>query len=148
MYKSLWILGFLLPLSAAAKNPVVIDSVTMAPLPGAPVFNSRGILIGTAFDDGTLPQLLSSDYPVTVKYMGYRDYTCAQPGDSLIRMTESSYTLPEVVADSKDNSILHILGFVRDHSTLATYTDTVTLFREKWVDFMIPGSKVKRFRGG
>ncbi len=38
----------------------------------------------------------------------------------------------------KDLRMMHILAYVRDYSELTTYTDTVTLFREKWVDFMLP----------
>lgn len=52
--------------------------------------------------------------------------------------------LPELTVESDRNKILHILAFVRDYSTLSTYTDTVFLFREKLVDYMlVPNSRVK-----
>ena len=57
------------------------------------------------------------------------------------------HDLPEVVVESHDKDVLHLLAYVREYSTLATFTDTVTLYREKWVDFMIPGTKVKRYDG-
>lgn len=55
--------------------------------------------------------------------------------------------LPEVVVKSGRNRILHILAYVREYSTLTTYTDTVFLFREKMVDYMLPPDKKSRFQG-
>ena len=57
------------------------------------------------------------------------------------------HVLPEFVYTSGENRVLHILAFVRDSSTLTTYTDTVILFREKWVDFMLPDRPTKKMRG-
>lgn len=53
--------------------------------------------------------------------------------------------LPEVLVLSKNHKVLHMLAYVREYSTLTTYTDTVFLFREKMVDYMLPaaGSKFK-----
>ena len=39
-----------------------------------------------------------------------------------------------------------MLAYVREYSTLTTYTDTVFLFREKMVDYMLPASGSK-FKG-
>lgn len=54
--------------------------------------------------------------------------------------------LPEVVVESPRHRILHILAYVRECSTLSTCTDTVFLFREKMVDYMLP-SKGVSFKG-
>ena len=57
---------------------------------------------------------------------------------------EPSYLeLPELQVNAKNSDVLHILGYVREYSTLTTYSDTVALFREKWVDFMAPAGKKK-----
>lgn len=40
-----------------------------------------------------------------------------------------------------------MLAYVREYSTLSTYSDTVTLFREKMVDFMIVPDRKMKFRG-
>jgi len=58
-----------------------------------------------------------------------------------------SYDLPELEVRPRNKPVLHMLGFVREYSTLATHTDTIYLFREKWVDFMVPGPKAKKFKG-
>lgn len=54
--------------------------------------------------------------------------------------------LPEVVVMSKKHKVLHILAYVREYSSLTTYTDTIFLFREKMVDYMQPTTKSK-FKG-
>jgi len=58
-----------------------------------------------------------------------------------------AYILPEFIYDPGENRALHILAFVRDSSSLTTYTDTVILFREKWVDLMLPERPTKKFKG-
>ncbi|MDE6805737.1 MAG: hypothetical protein K2J05_02910, partial [Muribaculaceae bacterium] len=42
--------------------------------------------------------------------------------------------LPEFVVESNENKYLHVLAYVREYSTLSTYTDTIFMFREKMVD--------------
>lgn len=58
-----------------------------------------------------------------------------------------AYTLPELKVDNKKYDVLHLLGYVREYSTLTTYTDTVFLFREKTVDFMVPTRRIRKFAG-
>lgn len=61
---------------------------------------------------------------------------------------ERTYSLPEVVVNPKKRQVLRLMGYVREYSTLTTYADTVFLFREKTVDFMIPTAKAaKKFKG-
>ena len=55
--------------------------------------------------------------------------------------------LPEVLVEAKKNSVLHILAYMREYSTLSGYSDTITLFREKMVDFMIPAGDERGFKG-
>ncbi len=54
--------------------------------------------------------------------------------------------LSEVLVLSKKHKLLHMLAYVREYSILTTYTDTVFLFREKMVDYMLPVSGAK-FKG-
>ena len=55
--------------------------------------------------------------------------------------------LDEVVVESAKRPVLHMLAYVREHSVLSTYDDTVYLFREKFVDFMLPPDGWKRRAG-
>lgn len=119
---------------------VVVDSVTGTPLPRASVFDRIGKLAGIGNDKGELPALSDEDYPITVRFMGYISAIVPQAADSIM-LRQSVAELPEMVVKSKKRRILHILGYIREYSMLTTYTDTVLLFREKTVDFMIPSKK-------
>lgn len=55
--------------------------------------------------------------------------------------------LPEVNVSTKHRPILHLTGYIREISTMSSSADTLMLYREKWVDFMIPTGKEKRFQG-
>lgn len=52
-----------------------------------------------------------------------------------------------MTVESRRKKMLHILAYAREYSTLATYTDTVSLFREKMVDFMIPDGNSSGHKG-
>ncbi|MDE5749172.1 MAG: hypothetical protein K2H87_00210 [Duncaniella sp.] len=71
---------------------------------------------------------------------------CAM-ADTSAQAPEMRLQLPEVVVKPNNKPVLHMLGFVREYSTLSTNTDTIFMFREKWVDFMLPGRKAGNFRG-
>lgn len=55
--------------------------------------------------------------------------------------------LPELIVKAQGKKMLHILAYVREYSTLSTYSDTVFMFREKMVDFMIPPKASKSKKG-
>ncbi len=57
------------------------------------------------------------------------------------------YELPEVKVSTKHRPILHLTGYVREISTMSSSADTLMLYREKWVDFMIPTGREKRYQG-
>jgi hypothetical protein len=58
-----------------------------------------------------------------------------------------SSELPELYVESKRSKFLHILAYVREYSMLNTYSDTISLFREKMVDYMLPPEKKSKFKG-
>ena len=127
-------------------STVVVDSVTGTPLPRASVFDRHGKLAGIGNDRGELPALSDEDYPITVRFMGYISAIVPQATDRIM-LRQSVAELPEMVVKSKKRRILHILGYIREYSMLTTYTDTVMLFSEKSVDFMIPSKKEKKYKG-
>jgi len=129
------------------RTPIVADSLTRSPLANASVFDNKGKFIGMSNADGSITCAASTDYPITIRYMGYHEKTVAYDHASVIYLNENITQLPEVVVESKQTKILHILAYVREYSTLASYTDTVTLFREKMVDYMLPGTTKTKFKG-
>ncbi len=79
--------------------------------------------------------------------MGYGEAVVKAIGTDTIFMREIAMDLPEVVVESRDHKVLHMLAYVREYSTLTTYTDTIFLFREKMVDYMMPQGKKSGFIG-
>ena len=133
--------------TAQSRRAVVVDSVTRLPLPSASVFNGNGKVIGICNSKGRMPYIAKSDYPVTVRYMGYKEKIEPSAAPDTIFMQDNPTELAEVVVESRQHKVMHMLAYVREFSTLTTYTDTVFLFREKMVDFMLnPDPKVK-FKG-
>lgn len=66
---------------------------------------------------------------------------------SAAKSKQTVTNLPEVLVKSHKNTMLHMLGYVREYSTLSSYTDTVFLFREKMVDFMMPSDPKMHYKG-
>lgn len=144
------ILAFLvvaLGMAARARNAVVADSTTCMPLVGATVFDRRGVAVGVTDGSGRLPYVRPADYPVAVRYLGYNDGVIPTATADTLFLSENVLSLPEVVIESRQHKVMHMLAYVREYSTLTTYTDTVFLFREKMVDFMLNPDKSSRFRG-
>ena len=136
----------LFPLCAEARDNfiVVADNITHSPLPSASAFDRNGHHLGMSDPKGRLPLIANSSFPITVRYLGYIERTVAAPDIDTLFLSESDTYLPELVVESKNHKLLHILAYVREYSTLSTFSDTVFLFREKMVDFMLsPDSKVK-----
>ena len=55
--------------------------------------------------------------------------------------------LPELLVESKRRPVLHLTGYLREYSAMTGSGDTVFLFREKIVDFMVPGKHTSGFKG-
>lgn len=126
---------------------VVADPRSRRPLSNASVFDRHGKFIGTTGRTGRLPVISATEYPVTIRYMGFKEHTVeATPRDTIF-MQENVMELPEFVVESRQRKMLHILAYVREYSTLSSYTDTVSLFREKMVDYMLPMEPSTGFKG-
>lgn len=131
---------------AQGRNAVVADSVTRLPLGSASVFNSQGSLIGICNSKGRTPYIPANSYPITVRYLGYKERRVEAPADTIF-LQESVSELDEVLVETRERKVLHVLAYMREYSTLTTYTDTVFLFREKMVDYMLTPDRKTRFRG-
>ncbi|MDE5902713.1 MAG: hypothetical protein K2H21_05795, partial [Muribaculaceae bacterium] len=113
--------------------------------PAASVYDRRGKAIGVTDRQGRLPELAKDAFPLTLRYVGFADRVMEywERGDTVF-MSEDVSELPELLVEERSRKLLHILAYIREYSTLSTYTDTVLLFREKMVDYMLrPDDKVK-----
>lgn len=142
-----WLFIGMVYVNAHNHHIVVADSLTHSPLPNASIFNHKGTFIGTSRANGAIVCASNSDYPITVRYMGYHERTIPYEYSDTIFLIENISELPEVVVEAKQKRMLHILAYVREYSTLTSYTDTITMFREKMVDFMLPTDAKTRFKG-
>ncbi|MDE6527516.1 MAG: carboxypeptidase-like regulatory domain-containing protein, partial [Muribaculaceae bacterium] len=149
--RCMWVFLLMIPgMAAEGVSPppaVVADSLSRQPLANASVFDRSGRFMGVSRPDGRVPVAGASDYPLTIRYMGFRERVVPDAGSDTIWMEESFAQLPEVVVESRQKKMLHILAYVREYSTLSTFTDTVAMFREKMVDFMLPVEAKTRYRG-
>ena len=134
-------------MEAQTHNTIVADSATHAPLPNASVFDRHGNVLGMCNSKGRIPYISPDCYPITIRYLGFKEQTVAKADRDTIFLVENVTALPEIVFESNQQKALHILAYVREYSTLSTYTDTVFLFREKMVDYMLPTDHNMRFRG-
>lgn len=128
-------------------NVVIADSTTHIPLPNASIYDMNGVAIGMSDNKGVLPKLSKHSYPIIVRYLGFHEKTVMEECPDTVFLSENVSELPEIIVESGRNHVLHMLAYVREYSTLTTYTDTVFLFREKMVDYMIPTDGKTKFKG-
>lgn len=143
---------FILSVIAAAFLPAMAHAVKVTdptgdPLARASVFAANGSIAGVCGDDGSIPDFPASHYPLTIRYVGFEPAVIATPATTDVTMRPVSYDLPELVIDNKSRNVLHLIGYMREYSTMATTRDTSLLYSEKVVDFMIPREKVKKLKG-
>lgn len=60
------------------------------------------------------------------------------------RGRDKTVSLPEVVVRPKKYSMIHLVCYVREYSSISSDYDTIQLFREKTVDFMVPAHGGKK----
>ena len=142
-----FLLCFVSNLFGQNNHFVVVDSISRLPLPNASVFDKKGSLLGICNSNGKSPYVSASNLPVTIRYMGFKEKEIENLNQDTVFLQENYFELPEVVVATRQKSILHMLAYVREYSSLTTYTDTIFLFREKMVDFMVPQDKKMKYRG-
>ena len=133
--------------SAQSPRIVIADSLTRLPLPSASVFDCRGKAAGICDHAGRMPYIPAESYPVTIRYIGYKENIVDGGVSDTVFLQPVMTELPEIVIGSRQQKILHVLAYVREYSTLTTTSDTVFLFREKMVDYMLPQGEKSRYDG-
>ena len=124
--------------------PVVADSINHMPLSHASVFNKNDKFIGTSDSKGEISCASEYDYPITIRFMGYEERIIPNNNVDTLFLQAITTQLPEFVLESRKKRMLYILAYVREYSTLTSFSDTITMFREKLVDFMLNEDYTKR----
>lgn len=123
----------------------VIDVEDSSPLIGVSVFSGSGVILGATDTDGAFDRIMESDYPLTLKCMGYMPAVCHK-GECLVKLIPASMELPEVTVTPADRPVARLVCYVREYTSGATETDTVRYFAEHVGDFYYTTSKVKKFK--
>ena len=118
----------IISMEVKAYDIIVADSATHVPLPNASIYDKDGTPVAVSNSNGALPRISQSRYPITVRYLGFNERTVLFGSADTIFLSENVSELPEVVIESRRQRMLHILAYVREYSSLSTYTDTVFLF--------------------
>lgn len=141
------LLTALLAWTAQAKCRIkVVDSEDSTPLAAATVFANSGIIIGLTDDQGFITIASDSDFPVTVKCLGY-DPGQSRAGEAEVRLEHSVFELQEVVVTPVDRPVLRVLCYIREYVSGATSTDTLVCYNEHMGDFFLPTrKKIKGFK--
>lgn len=133
--------------NVVAERGKVIDADSGLPIVSFSVYDRNGKMIASGKEQGCMPDVYIGAYPLTLRSLGYTDTKVISPTDTVITMSRNVINLPELNVSTKHRPMLHMTGYIREISTMASSFDTLMLYREKWVDFMVPTGKEKRYKG-
>jgi len=144
--KYLFLSLFLVSAAWASSAIVVVDSENGSPLAAASVFNNSGTMLGITDDNGVFENISSRDFPVTVRFLGYDTQTITGETD-IVRMKPAVLELSEVTVVNRTAGI-KMLCYAREYKSSISGRDTITIFSEKMIDYVIPLDKhVRKFKG-
>lgn len=128
-----------------AANILVIDANERSPINGATVMSGSGIILGITDSDGIFPSPAHTDYPLTIRCMGYVPTEC-NTGTGTVEMPIQNYQLPEYVAMADGHPISRMLCFGRSYVSIVSPTDTFLTFTKSLFDVYYSDNKVKGFK--
>lgn len=123
----------------------VIDAEDSGPLMGVSVFSASGVILGATDTDGAFSSARESDYPLTLKCMGYMPAICKRT-EGRVALVPATMELGEVTVTPADRPVARLVCYVREYTSAATATDTIRFFAEHVGDFYYTTTKVKKFK--
>lgn len=127
---------------------IITDGESNTPLAKASIFDKNGVFIAVADEKGKVPQSVSEkSYPINVRYVGYTPVEVQNPNAGIVKMKESTYTLPEITVDDVSRNHLYIKAYERTYENEVDPNDTLLYFTERIVDFVLPLSKAAKNKG-
>ncbi len=121
----------------------LIDAETKTFLPLASITDRSGNVVGMTDKSGEIPLLPKERYPITFNYMGYEPLQLNKVADEDVKMILQEYELPEIVISPGARPLLHLTGYMRELTSVLSSSDSVTIFKESVVDFLVPVKKQK-----
>lgn len=126
----------------AAERLVVVANSDSEPLVGATVLTRAGIIAGMTDSCGVISGLSPNDFPLSVRYLGFKTGTATAATDTL-RMVEETFGLDEVVVTPTDKPVLKLTLYLREYSCRTIPGDTLIMFNEHMANCYIPTAKTK-----
>ena len=141
----LLILGGLLCWNIAEAQRRVADVMDDTPVSSATIFDAQGNVVGFTSSEGDFSDIPDSDYPITIRCIGYENIVVGQPKDTVLQMVPMIYELEEAVV-SASRDVMKQTFYVREYFTISSATDTITHFLEHMCDRYVPASKQVKFK--
>ena len=130
----------------SAGAQVVVDNTDDTPLPLATVFNQNGTIIGMTDENGNMPKLTNPLFPLTIRYMGYDPLVVNTLNADSLKMTASTYDLPEITIQPVDRPVTRMIVYVRQYASMTTSKDTIDMFADYMADLRWARKDVKKFK--
>ncbi|MDE6288711.1 MAG: hypothetical protein K2M00_08015 [Muribaculaceae bacterium] len=141
---SLLLLATTIVASYANDYITLADSVDKSPVVGASVISSNGLIIGITDENGQI-SVQKSDYPLSLRCLGYEASTVDQSDVDSILMLPATYSLSEIVVSPADRPITRVVTYAREYCTGATTTDTLQLYCDYMLEYFFADGKVKGY---
>ena len=140
------ILGGSLCWNIAQAQRRVVDVMDDTPVSSATIFDAQGNVAGFTTSEGDFSNIPDSEYPITIRCIGYENIILEHPVDTVLQMIPAIYELDEAVI-SASRDVMKQTFYVRESFSMYNETDTVTYFTEHMADRFIPASKDAKFSG-
>ncbi len=138
MYRFRYLLCFIIAASLACSKMSaqqrVINAVDSVAVVAATVFGDGGKLIGLTNEQGELPAALESDYPLTIRCIGYEATEVATPQTATIFLTPQCFELGEAIITPAEPEVLQLTCYARNYEK--TLSDT-SLLKNKYAEYMV-----------
>ena len=141
----LLILSVLTLVNIANAQQRVVDVMDNSPVSSAAIFDAQGNVVGFTSSEGDFSDIPESDYPLTIRCIGYENIVVEQPKDTVVQMIPMIYELDEAVI-SASRDVMKQTFYVREYFTISSATDTITHFLEHMCDRYVPVSKKVKFK--
>ena len=149
MHKFSLLLSFIIAANLACSKMSaqqrVIDAVDSVAVVAATVFSDAGKLIGLTNEQGELPAVQESDYPLTIRCIGYEGTEVATPQSATIFLTPQCFELGEAIITPAEPEVLQLTCYARSFETI--FSDTLQLankYSEHMVNVFVPVATGKR----
>jgi hypothetical protein len=125
----------------------VVDAETGQPVEMASIFDVTGNVVGYTMNGGIFSEVSESDYPITLRCLGYEPLVIQRPEEKTWKMTPLTYDMKEVVIVPVKRNVLKQTIYAREYFSVSNATDTVNLFLEHMGVRFLPTTKDAKFGG-